>query len=857
MLRRWSIWALFLVGLVACSGENHNDSKDIVTDLSGSDTMLDVALDGADGVESDVTEDVAGVDLPLEEPSLLWPDEFVPPPETSQFVTDNPWLSNFSLWSFALNPGDKDLSFRDLPDLATGNGRVFSLMGYAFPMNTLHSMIGPTYEKGDGFFGDSWLEITRGVGGSVLGWQKQWLGRVRQGPFVVTQFVNPVVSFHTIDFAPLTTDRGSPLMRALLRVVVVRNTSADVQSDLVLRVGFDRAQEVVGQSVLETRTGKERVVTWIGAGAMDAIAQTDSLLLPVADLPSGEERVYLLAYVMDDAADQSEATLEALGDGSALVSLMEETRDEWVDQLAPGAVIETPDPRVNDYLEGAKVIILQQQANTGATCPMSQYTGIWLRDTAGPVRFFSRCGLLEKARAMIDYQWNAANFYQGIQNSTEADLAFDPLPEVADWNGMAGMSGRSKAESPSYIPINYYIYWKASGVSDWLEKRFDFLQFALRGQQFNDDKLLPFSGDETFRTAMAMATGYPVDESFEEGFLSSNSSFLWVAAAEQMAQFAGFLGDAEGEAHWSDGAAEVRQAADSTYLDENGMYRPYFIEADGSLAAAGFEDVNTKPTWTGYLDPLSEAAAAHLVATINNLGGEDGILVSPLPDAYKNYMGLPVAEGVYTGMSPGYFLANLALAFHPVGTLAFNALEKHLTATGTTPEYEILDNFTPLQIIYDPTGGVGDYTARYRPWEGGILADAAWEFLLGFRPDAPAGRFKLSPYLPNGWSWLNAKGLRIGEARVDLSIEVRDTEYLIVLESDSTDVVELDLRVPFVPDGQGPVNGRMIFAPGISATVNGEAVDLDVETLNWGTQLVSLPMLELASGVPVEIVLTR
>ena len=55
--------------------------------------------------------------------------------------------------------------------------------------------------------------------------------------------------------------------------------------------------------------------------------------------------------------------------------------------------------------------------------------------------------------------------------------------------------------------------------------------------------------------------------------------------------------------------------------------------------------------------------------------------------------------------------------------------------------------------------------------------------LLGLEPDAPARELRLDPRLPDWLPVLHLRGLRVGEARVDLSFRRRDdggTDYTVV-----------------------------------------------------------------------------
>ena len=391
----------------------------------------------------------------------------------------------------------------------------------------------------------------------------------------------------------------------------------------------------------------------------------------------------VLASVMDDDAERVDETLAALTVEGASAAL-EATLEAWRAKTEAATALVTPDERVNDYLEGQRTIILSQQAYNGSSQPMSEYTGAWLRDQAGPVRYLLASGMAESAREMLDYLWLATLAQGEILNMSFGDYQPEDAMAEPDWAAMDVMQGRERAESPSYVPLMSYWYWRATGDGDFLAERLGWMRACLDRQDIRAD-LLPFSTDETFRTAMAAAHGHSVFEQFEENFFSANSSFLWVAAAEGLAEMASALlgaAGAEVAVDYAERAAALRQAAESTYLADSGAYHPYVTEDTMTPAPAPFEDVNTKPLWSGYVAADDPAALTQLEALIDALDGQDGVLVSSLPEGFEPVLDHPMTDGIYTGMSPGYFLSNLAQTHHPLAEAAFNALSEHARPLG-------------------------------------------------------------------------------------------------------------------------------------------------------------------------------
>ncbi len=748
--------------------------------------------------KADATDDLhtADVSMELPEPTSYWPGESPQPPWTPWFE-QRPWVAEeFSEWSFEVEGGDEPPHFRYLPDHAVGNGHVFTMLSTAFPLNTLHSMNGPYYHKGERFFSDLWLELAGSSSGVPLKWKREGSGKLTSMPLAITWAVASKATLITVDFAPLIGDADDPARRAVVRLAIVHNPGETPMNGLELRLRAAGTQVVDGASLVEQVEERTRTVSLPGVEGVEAA--DGYIRVAVGEVPAGGDLVIPIAIVLDDDAGLKEETLAVLAH-VGLDVLLEQAHDMWQEKLGGATKLVTPDPRVNDYLASQLLVVLSQQAYNGSSHPMCEYTGTWLRDNAGPARLLTRVGLFNELRAQLDYLHLAALVKGSIGNSYFGDYQSSEAGPEPDWAAMPVMTGRSRAESPSYIPLMFSWYWSASGRDDFIEEYFEWMRFALKGQFFDGD-LLPFSTDETFRTAMAVAHGLAIDEEFKDGFHSANSSFLWAVAAERLAAMAEVIGrDSEAE-EMRARALEVRAAVKATFLADDGYYHPYVYSADLEPAPAPFEDVNTKPLWSGFLTPDDPVALSNLEETIKLLDGEDGILVSPLHEAQQNMFGLPISKGIHTGMSPGYFLDNLALTHHPLGEAAFNALALHATASGTTPEYQILDDHAPLHFIYDSAGGIGDYTARYRPWEGGILADAAWSYVLGNRADAQGNTLYLAPHLPNGWSWLEATGVRVGDARLNVRIERLEGAWQVTLgELEGAESVKIHLTLPWTP----------------------------------------------------------
>jgi hypothetical protein len=133
---------------------------------------------------------------------------------------------------------------------------------------------------------------------------------------------------------------------------------------------------------------------------------------------------------------------------------------------------------------------------------------------------------------------------------------------------------------------------------------------------------------------------------------------------------------------------------------------------------------------------------------------------------------------------------------HPRAGAAFNLLGIAASPSGNYAEYQIHDDHSALQVLYNPSGGMGDMTARYRPWEGGINLDALVLYLTGFEPEMIAGHHHLAPHLPNAWPRMRWTGLRAGADRFDLLVEERGGERRVTVTPTTGGTLTLYVHVP-------------------------------------------------------------
>lgn len=459
--------------------------------------------------------------------------------------------------------------------------------------------------------------------------------------------------------------------------------------------------------------------------------------------------------------------------------------DAAAEMLAGAATLEVPDPKVADLYEGMLIAEWVQSTPEGLVSPMSRYTSGWLRDTEGPVRLWLRAGLHDRALATLEAVWRAQLASGGVRNSFPLDQDLDAvaLPDDPEawWAAADFMPGREPAEAPSY-PILLHAAAAGWTGATWDEQRLAFLDACLDRQAFDQD-LLPFSGDETFRYPMATAVGALP----EELGWSANSTFLWRAAATALGR------DPEG-------------APATPYW--TGAYWAPIVAFEGGTVGEPYEDVALQPTWWPGTALDDADVDAHLDAVADTLLRDDGVLLS-------TYAGDDAPNVGYTGMVPGYWLRAAAARHRPEEADAFAALDLVATPSGHFEELHGRDH-RPLALTHAADGLGADTTARYRPWEGGDVVASMLDYLLGAEPDAAAGTLSLAPHLPPGWPAFAARGLRVGDATLDVEVEGYAEGLVVRVAGAETLAVTVELH------GERPFSE--VWADGVPVDASGDVV---------------------------------
>ncbi len=802
---------LLVVACTACVGDPDPGANG--ADADAGDTAADLALDVGADLAPDPGPDVTP-DAPLEldaapdadAPSATFvfrelPEPAAPPAGVlddllAEVGALSPWQNHVRAEVPRPEPGQ-------LGAIGVGNGLVFATTGYGDPVNVLHSAVGPTYERHGAFFGDYALALQ--LDGSDVAAEREWAARALAAPIAVTAVEAEGASMYTVDLAP-------PGVACIVRTVALVN-SGSAAADVGLRIVPTRAVEpspADGDAAFVERRDARRLVTRLHTSG---VVLVDGLGARAPDVAPGSSARVIISHCADEGTTDGAPDV---ADPAALARAV-------VGATARTAAVEVPDPLVQAWIDGMEQTLRVQRSAQGAWCPMSQYTRMWVRDTVGPFRAMLALGDVDAAREMLDYLALGARLAGDFRNSYDADLQRPAELVEPDWDALPPLAGRTAAETPSYLVWMVAELVAATGDVEPARTRWPELRRAMLRQDVDADGLLPFSGDETFRAAMNAAFGLRLEFPHDVDSWSLNSSLLFVAASERFAALADRLGMTQDADEARALGARVLGAVTDRYVLPDGCLSA-LIDRDTQTAwPAPFEDASLQTTWTGALDPQDPVAVASLRCLLERVARAPG---EPLSPAHPRFHGVDVlggASGAYTGMLPGYALHGLAAALHPDADATASWLGRAADPTGNYQEYLRGSDDTGLQLIYDPIGDVGDYTAKFRPWEGGINLDALLFWLFGLERDG-AG-IRATPRLPPGWDTMAIRGWMHEGVRWSLVVErLEGGEVAVVVSHDGE--ATLPAVVRHVAEAGATVTG-----PSGSPTT--------VVTTAWGTLLAS------------------
>ncbi|MHB1037497.1 MAG: alpha-L-rhamnosidase-related protein [Pirellulales bacterium] len=637
-----------------------------------------------------------------------------------------------------------------------GNGQCFAYAGLGVPQNTLFMMTGPRYQTdGDhnpvGGFGE--LAIGLEESGSPAQLPLQSCRTVRGAPVVLTSEQGARLRLTTVTAAP-------PEVCAILRWITVERlegASGDVDVALDIRGREMRRDE---EGFYFEYPHRERVARMRPIVVGEKLELRNGRLgFTIAQVAKGAPHTCVLALLFSQSArEASQVKDRVLGDHGRL---LQDTLSWWSRKLAGTLHVTSGNRRLDDLVEGLKVLLLVQQDIQGGVSPMVNFKGVWLRDSNGPILGFLHTGLYEDARRLLTYyrQASALQRFTAREFPLDLDVRTDPDLTPQQW----AQSGTDRCEVPSFVVIQHAWWFDATGDTSLLERHWPYVKRNAEHQVLIDGPQGPlqtFNGDETYLggayySLFPARSGYP-NALMRQDAYSADSMFEYAVAHEAMVRLARRLGRKEDAAQFAQSAARMRESIERHFwLPEERRYAPALSPVDFSPHRAPFASVNLRPLWLDYLSAEDPKALSNLEGTLRWLWRPPGLVrMTPFMD-------------YFIGCAPGELVHNLAAVRHPKAASAFAAMIESASNSGEWVEVHKPDR---------PSYGYGDgaYANRLRPWESGINLDALLFYLTGARR-AEGRSIQINPLLPPGCDHLVIENVPLGRARLRLTVDRAET----------------------------------------------------------------------------------
>jgi hypothetical protein len=702
-----------------------------------------------------------------------------------ELLSRHQWLGHgLDKWREAAVTTVKMPTEQDLAAYPVGSGQAFGIVGLQWPVGSVTNLIGPGYQKQSGFFGTvvPWVS----VGGKGVEFPDESVRWASEGPVAVANHESEKGLLLRVFYCAM------PDVPGLQFAISVSNTTHKSLPQVSLRLTSSLPGWKLQDDRLVLDRGKMRAAIGIVGGRARGVSKDAPPVPPnlpkrvrpvsgdagaTIEYPLGRiapgRSVVKLGYInLASSAEDEQRVLQTVR--GAGFEVFERVHAAWAEWTADLATVQTDGGKLDQFLKAASYVILSQRDGCGAFSPMHGYTYCWVRDSNGPVRYLAAAGMAEAVAAHLDYHFRACAMLGKIGNNVPLGMDVLRTAPAIDWD----KAPVERAEVPSFVILQHYWYWRATGNAPLIKFHWPMLRRCLLGQEVDADGTLPFHGDETYR--------FPGYELFNSGAdirdwvcldtRSADSAFEYVAAAEALAEMATALGRGDEAADYMARAAEVRAATEAMYWRADaGFYAPARSDFSGEMHRYPFANIELRPLWIGYAHADDGRQPGNVLQAL-------GYLAEP-----KGTVRTTPGCGYYVGMLPGYVLWDLAELRHPG---AVKALAGMLAAAEASGGYS--EMVTPDDRPADKVWG----WHRARPWETGINAEAALHALTGYRPDAANRRAYLRPLLVNGTK-MRVRGLPLGAQAIDLQVSEQKGErrYVLALRGLGDEPVTLDLAV--------------------------------------------------------------
>ncbi|MFW6198857.1 MAG: MGH1-like glycoside hydrolase domain-containing protein, partial [Acidobacteriota bacterium] len=237
---------------------------------------------------------------------------------------------------------------------------------------------------------------------------------------------------------------------------------------------------------------------------------------------------------------------------------------------------------------------------------------------------------------------------------------------------------------------------------------------------------------------------------------------LWAATLEATERMATWIGDEELASRCRDALETVRATLNRDFWNDRDRFYYY-----GKLADGSFMPIRTilpaVPMYFGLLDAARARPLLELFA-----GGE-----------ITTDWGVRMAERSNPDYDPEGYHQGMVWPLY-TGWAALAAYEYHHPLSAWIHVNENLRLYRFDNLGYLPEALHGERlratgVTSHQAWSQAMAILPVVEGLLGIHPDAMAGRLRIHPHLPGGWSEVAAQPIRIGSDAFGIRME-RDTE---------------------------------------------------------------------------------
>ncbi len=264
-------------------------------------------------------------------------------------------------------------------------------------------------------------------------------------------------------------------------------------------------------------------------------------------------------------------------------------------------------------------------------------------------------------------------------------------------------------------------------------------------------------------------------------------SSCWAAALQAAAYMATTLGEDELATRYRHDAAEVVQIINRDFWNPSTHFYNHGKYPDGSYNEA-LTVMAALPVYFGQAD-ATRAAPVLARLRSNDFTTDWGVRIVPAGSPHFN------PRGYHTGSVWPLYTGWTALAEYAAGNYlaAYQHVDNNLRVSrywGKGYIEEVLDG-----ARYQPMG-----VCAHQCWSETLTLQPLLEGMLGFHPDAIAGRVRLYPAPPPQWDSLRVTNLRIGQQRLHLFMNRQSdtTRYRLSLGKEGRLQVEL---APVLPPG--------------------------------------------------------